>query len=76
MGLGWDSALKLGAIVFSIFDAISIIVFFNIARGYESFWLSLILIFSVLAVILVLVSWIASKKVEKELVNARAHDGL
>ena len=69
MGLGWDSALKLGAIVFSIFDAISIIVFFNIARGYESFWLSLILIFSVLAVILVLVSWIASKKVEKELIS-------
>jgi len=69
MGLEWDSALKLGAIVFSIFDAISIIIFFNIARGYESFWLSIILILSVLAIILVLVSWIASRKIEKELVN-------
>ena len=69
MGLGWGSALKLGAIVFSIIDVISIIVFFNIARGYESFWLSVILILSVLAVILVLVSWIASKKIEKELTS-------
>ena len=69
MGLEWDSALKLGAIVFSIFDAISIIIFFNIARGYESFWLSIILILSVLAIILVLVSWIASRRIEKELVN-------
>ena len=75
MGLGWNSVLKLLASVASIIEALGIIFFFN-AGSIDSFWLSLILILSVLAVILVLVSWIASKKVEKELVNARAHDGL
>ena len=69
MGLGWDSALKLGAFVFSIMDAISIIVFFNIGKGYDSFWLSVILVLSVLSVTLFLVSWIASKRVEKELAS-------
>ncbi len=69
MGLGWGSVLKLGALGVGIFDALSIIIFFNIGRGYDSFWLSMILILSVLLVIVVLVSWIASKRVEKELIS-------
>jgi len=69
MGLGWGSVLKLGALGVVIFDALSIIIFFNIGRGYDSFWLSMILILSVLLVIVVLVSWIASKRVEKELIS-------
>ena len=69
MGLGWGSVLKFGALGVGIFDALSIIIFFNIGRGYDSFWLSMILILSVLLVIVVLVSWIASKRVEKELAS-------
>ena len=69
MGLGWGSVLKFGALCVGIFDALSIIIFFNIGRGYDSFWLSMILILSVLLVIVVLVSWIASKRVEKELIS-------
>ena len=66
MGLGWDSVLKLLASVASIIEVLSII-FFSIGSSNESFGLSVILILSVLAVILVLVSWRASKRLEKEL---------
>ena len=63
-----DSVFKLGAFV-SIIDALSIIIFFSIGRGNDSFWLIVILILSVLLVIVFLVSWIASKRVEKELTS-------
>lgn len=69
MGLGWDSALKLGAVGAGITDAIFIIIYFLIRRGNDPFWLSVILILSVLLVVVVLVPWIASKRVEKELLS-------
>ena len=70
MGLGWLKASKyLLGMIFAVMDALSVIVFFSIGRGYESFWLSVILILSVVLAVVVLGSWRASKRVETELTS-------
>ena len=70
MRLGWLKASKyILGIMLGIMDAFLTVVFFSIGRGYESFWLSVILILSVVLAVVVLGSWRASKRVETELTS-------
>jgi len=65
--MGWDTVLKLGALGVCIMVALQLIFYFVFQIiGYNSFWLSVTLIASVLVFIIILVSLRALKKAVAE----------
>ena len=65
--MSWDIVLKLGALGVCIMVALQLIFYFVFQIiGYNSFWLSVTLIASVLALIIILVSFRALKKAVAE----------
>jgi uncharacterized membrane protein len=63
MGLGWDSVLKLAAIaalVMVILSVVFYLIFQNI--GYDTYSLSVILIISILAFIILRIVWRVTTK--------------
>jgi len=65
--MGWDTVLKLGAFGVCIMVALQVIFYFIFQIiGYDSFWLSVTLIASVLVFIVILVSLRALKKAVAE----------
>ena len=62
MGLGWDSVLKLAAIAALLMVFISGLFFFIFQNiGYNSYSLSIVLIISILAYIILRIIWHAKK---------------
>jgi hypothetical protein len=62
MGLGWDSVLKLAAVGAFVMIALSAVLFFIFQNiGYDSYLLSIILIISILAFIVLRIIWSAKK---------------
>jgi hypothetical protein len=62
MGLGWDSVLKMAAVGAFVMLALSTVLFFIFQNiGYDSYLLSIILIVSILAFIVLRIIWSAKK---------------
>jgi hypothetical protein len=62
MGLGWDSVLKMAAVGAFVMLALSTVLFFIFQNiGYDSYLLSIILIISILAFIVLRIIWSAKK---------------
>ena len=65
--MDWDIVLKLAALAVCIMVALQVIFYFVFQIiGYNSFWLSITLIASVLVLIVLLLSWKAVKKTVEE----------
>ena len=64
---GWDTVLKLAAVGVCVMVALQVIFYFVFQIiGYDSFWLSITLIASVLVFVAILVSWRVLKKLATE----------
>jgi uncharacterized membrane protein len=64
---GWDTVLKLAAVGVCVMVALQVIFYFVFQIiGYDSFWLSITLIASVLIFVAILVSWRVLKKLATE----------
>jgi len=64
---GWDTVLKLAAVGICVMVALQVIFYFVFQIiGYDSFWLSITLIASVLVFVAILVSWRVLKKLAAE----------
>ena len=64
---GWDTVLKLAAVGVCVMVALQVIFYFVFQIiGYDSFWLSITLIASVLVFVAILVSWRGLKKLATE----------
>jgi uncharacterized membrane protein len=65
--MDWDIVLKLAALAVCIMVALQVIFYFVFQIiGYNSFWLSITLIASVLVFIVLLLSWKVVKKTVEE----------
>ena len=61
--MGWDTVLKLGALGVCIMVTLQVVFYFIFQIiGYDSFWLSVTLIASVLVFIVLLVLWRVLRK--------------
>lgn len=61
--MGWDTLLKLGALGVCIMVTLQVVFYFIFQIiGYDSFWLSVTLIASVLVFIVLLVLWRVLRK--------------
>jgi len=65
--MGWDTVLKLGALGVCIMVILQVVFYFIFQIiGYDSFWLSVTLIASVLVFIVLLVLWRVLRKAVDE----------
>jgi hypothetical protein len=64
MGLGWDSVLKLAAVAAFVMIVLSVVFYFVFENiGYDSYSLSILLVFSILTFIVIRIVWrIVTKK--------------
>ena len=61
--MGWNTVLKLAAVGVCVMVVLQVIFYYVFQIiGYDSFWLSVTLIASVLVFIVILFSWRAPKK--------------